>query len=47
MIPRIDEVNDIRFSAPEFYQIGDCSTPANIMEATKTGYYAALNINRY
>lgn len=32
--------------APEFYQIGDCQTPRNILAATREAYTAARNIGR-
>ena len=41
-----NEVEELRFCAPEFYSIGDCSMPANIAKATKEGYYAARDIGR-
>ena len=44
--PRRTEADAFRFSAPEFYQIGDCLTPANIAEATRIAYYVTRNIGR-
>lgn len=41
-----EEVNELRFCAPEFYTVGDCNLPANIAKATKEGYYAARDIGR-
>ncbi|MBQ9857732.1 MAG: FAD-dependent oxidoreductase [Oscillospiraceae bacterium] len=41
-----EEVDELRFCAPEFYSVGDCNLPANITKATKEGYYAARNIGR-
>lgn len=41
-----DEVDKLRFYAPEFYSVGDCNIPANIAKATKEGYYAARDIGR-
>lgn len=41
-----EEVDELRFCAPEFYSIGDCNMPANIAKATKEGYYAARDIGR-
>jgi hypothetical protein len=32
--------------APEFFQIGDCVTPRNIVAATKAAYAAARDIGR-
>jgi hypothetical protein len=37
----------LRFCAPEFYQIGDCVTPKNIAEATRSAHFAALDLGRY
>ena len=41
-----EEVDQLRFCAPEFYTVGDCNLPANIAKATKEGYYAARDIGR-
>ena len=41
-----DEASALRFCAPEFYQIGDCVTPLNIMNATGTAFTIARNIGR-
>ena len=41
-----EEVDELRFCAPEFYSVGDCNLPANLAKATKEGYYAARNIGR-
>ena len=41
-----DEVDALRFCAPEFYTVGDCNRPANITQATKSAYYAARDIGR-
>ena len=41
-----DEVDALRFCAPEFYTVGDCKVPANIAGAVKEGYYAARDIGR-
>ena len=41
-----EEVDELRFCAPEFYSVGDCNLPANITKATKEGYYAARDIGR-
>jgi len=32
--------------APEFYQIGDCATPRNVMAATREAHTVAKNIGR-
>ncbi len=47
MKPLREEADKLRFCAPEFYQIGDCVTPKNITEATRTAYFAALDLGRY
>ena len=44
--PLRDEVEALRFCAPEFYVVGDCSRPANIQQATTQAYYAARDIGR-
>ena len=41
------EAEALRAIAPEFYQIGDCLTPKNIPEATRTAHYIAMDIGRY
>ena len=47
MVPLHKAADALRFIAPEFYQIGDCVTPKNITEATRSAYFAALNIGRF
>ena len=47
MMPLREEADKLRFYAPEFYQIGDCVTPKNITEATRSAYFAALDLGRY
>ena len=42
-----EEADKLRFCAPEFYQIGDCVSAKNITEATRTAYYAAIDMGRY
>ena len=41
------EADALRFSAPEFYQIGDCLEPKNIPAATRHAYYIVRNIGRF
>lgn len=36
--------DELRFVAPEFYQIGDCLTPQTIYEATWLGHNTALDL---
>jgi len=40
------EANALRDCAPEFYQLGDCVIPKNIMQATSMADAAAKNIGR-
>lgn len=44
--PLWDEANALSSLAPEFYSIGDCSIPKNIMQATSMADAAAYNIGR-
>jgi NADPH-dependent 2,4-dienoyl-CoA reductase/sulfur reductase-like enzyme len=44
--PLWDEAEALSATAPEFYQIGDCVSPKNIREATKSAYFIASNIGR-
>ena len=44
--PLVDEAEEFRFCAPEFYTVGDCVTPATIYQATSAAYYAARDIGR-
>ncbi|NLL53516.1 MAG: FAD-dependent oxidoreductase, partial [Peptococcaceae bacterium] len=41
-----EEASSLRFCAPEFYQIGDCVVPKDIMSATRTAHTIARNIGR-
>ena len=45
--PLREEANTLRFCAPEFHQIGDCNTPANILQATQAAYTIARDIGRF
>jgi 2,4-dienoyl-CoA reductase-like NADH-dependent reductase (Old Yellow Enzyme family)/thioredoxin reductase len=45
--PLREEADALRFCAPEFYQIGDCLTPRNITEATKSAYNITRDIGRF
>ena len=45
--PLREEADALRFSAPEFYQIGDCLTPKSIAEATRLAYNVARDIGRF
>lgn len=42
--PRWEEADSLRFYAPEFYALGDCVTPKNIMQATAMADAIAMNI---
>jgi len=44
--PLIEEASSLRFCAAEFYQIGDCVVPKDIMSATSTAHTIARNIGR-
>ena len=44
--PLSDEAAVLYDCAPEFYQIGDCVTPKNILTATQTAYQIARDIGR-
>ena len=44
--PLSDEAAALYDCAPEFYQIGDCVTPKNILTATQTAYQIARDIGR-
>ena len=44
--PLYEEASALRYSAPEFYQIGDCVTPKNIMNATAQASAIAREIGR-
>jgi 2,4-dienoyl-CoA reductase-like NADH-dependent reductase (Old Yellow Enzyme family)/thioredoxin reductase len=44
--PLSEEAAALRYCAPEFYQIGDCTAPKNIMSATSTAFTVARNIGR-
>lgn len=46
MRPCAEDVNEIRFCAPEFYAIGFSRNATTIAQATCEGHYAALNIGR-
>ena len=42
--PRRDVVDSLRDCAPVFMEVGDCTIPSTVVEATSRGYYAALDI---
>ena len=45
--PLRDEAAAFRYCAPEFYQLGDCVSPLNIMNATGTAFTVARDIGRF
>jgi 2,4-dienoyl-CoA reductase-like NADH-dependent reductase (Old Yellow Enzyme family)/thioredoxin reductase len=45
--PRWAEADELRFYAPEFYQIGDCLAAKNVFEATRTAHHIALDIGEH
>jgi 2,4-dienoyl-CoA reductase-like NADH-dependent reductase (Old Yellow Enzyme family)/thioredoxin reductase len=44
--PLWDEAEALNATAPEFYQIGDCVSPKNVREATKSAFFIANNLGR-
>lgn len=47
MLPEAGPISALRAQAPEFYVIGDCQTPKNMLEANQAGFYAARDIGRF
>ncbi len=45
--PLQEEAAALRFCAPEFYQIGDCVAPLNIMNASGTAFTIARDIGHF
>ena len=45
--PQWDAANALRACAGEFYQVGDCLSPRNILMANQEGYNAAKDIGRF
>lgn len=45
--PETEAAQALRFSAPEFYQLGDCISPKNITNATGAAFQIARDIGRY
>jgi 2,4-dienoyl-CoA reductase-like NADH-dependent reductase (Old Yellow Enzyme family)/thioredoxin reductase len=41
------DAEEIRFCAPEFYQLGDCLAARNIYEATRTAHHIALDLGEH
>ncbi len=46
-IPLWSDVEELRFCAPEFYQLGDCLAAKNIYEATRTAHHIALDLGEH
>jgi 2,4-dienoyl-CoA reductase-like NADH-dependent reductase (Old Yellow Enzyme family)/thioredoxin reductase len=42
--PELEAVNRLRNSAPRFCSVGDCVEPKRIIQATRTGFFSAMNI---
>jgi 2,4-dienoyl-CoA reductase-like NADH-dependent reductase (Old Yellow Enzyme family)/thioredoxin reductase len=42
--PELETVNKVRNSAPRFCSVGDCVEPGKIIQATRTGFFSAMNI---
>ena len=45
--PQWERADELRQLAKEFFQIGDCLRPRNILMANQEGYYAAKDIGRF
>lgn len=45
--PLREEADALRLLAPEFHQIGDCLTPKNIVEATRSAYNITRDLGRF
>lgn len=45
--PKREDAISMNFSAPEFYQIGDCVTPRNITSATSEAFMISRNIGHF
>jgi NADPH-dependent 2,4-dienoyl-CoA reductase/sulfur reductase-like enzyme len=44
LAPELETIEKLRDCATEFYSVGDCVKPQRIMEATRTGFFSAMNI---
>jgi pyruvate/2-oxoglutarate dehydrogenase complex dihydrolipoamide dehydrogenase (E3) component len=42
--PELETVEKLRDCATEFHSVGDCVEPHRIIEATRTGFFSAMNI---
>jgi 2,4-dienoyl-CoA reductase-like NADH-dependent reductase (Old Yellow Enzyme family)/thioredoxin reductase len=46
-LPKWAEVEEIRFCAPEFHQLGDCLAARNIYEATRLAHHISLDLGEH
>jgi 2,4-dienoyl-CoA reductase-like NADH-dependent reductase (Old Yellow Enzyme family)/NADPH-dependent 2,4-dienoyl-CoA reductase/sulfur reductase-like enzyme len=46
-LPLRVDAEELRFCAPEFYQLGDCLAAKNIYEATRTAHHIALDLGEH
>jgi thioredoxin reductase len=42
--PELETVNKLHNCAPRFCVVGDCVEPKKIIQATRTGFFSAMNI---
>lgn len=42
--PRTTVLNEMRYTVPEFYAVGDCLSTGQMFNAVSTGHFAALNL---
>lgn len=47
MKPELEKADALRGCAKEFFQVGDCLTPKNVLEANSAGYFTARGIGVY
>jgi len=47
LTPRREEAEQLRELAPEFHILGDCLSPKNIVEATRTAFHISRSIGRF
>ena len=45
--PLSEQALALRTAAPEWYAVGDCVTPRNILQATQQAYQIARDVGRY
>ena len=44
MRPNTEAVEELRYAAPRFFQIGDCVKVGKVYDAVNGGYYGAIDI---